>query len=568
VVLSAQILMQAPGTPSGTLFTESFGDTGTLPCGYGVPWNTGLYSYTGCDVIWGKVVTGTGGSVAIGASPNTNLFPQGPKSLLITTGTTTTYVQTVGFLPTIPSGTTFDMSFTIRVHSLTLNSGSTSPLMMFSTDQAGSTWPFLIQFNPVTNNVPALYCQGNTSTKSPSLTIDADNTVTLHVVLGGGAGSSTCSLNGTQWGTWQAKAVGIKYIAIGDIQYSAANATYAIGNLKITTATQGPGAGPSVAVIPSNSGQTTGTAITTSNIASPTTIGGNCTWTQTGSGMNPLTFSSSNLMNLLSPIDVFGVQYGATSTMGVSYNLANGSTAYSFEAQCISFSPVWSWGYRAETSYVGNDGGNASMMSVTSGSDYLSNNFIGSNNPMTVDIESLGGTGGTPDIGAIYASWTSSPLTSYFINNTYELYAVCLVGADCMARGSLTSGTFMVGETMTQGTSGATATFVGIGGTGSLHSIEAILASGTPDATHVWTGGTSGATYTPTTVLVTFHTMKIYDANCNLLNTQKNIASSSTPTLAQSFYIGRIGDTGNPSRVFNIDWYQLDYARGNPIVCR
>jgi hypothetical protein len=87
-----------------------------------------------------------------------------------------------------------------------------------------------------------------------------------------------------------------------------------------------------------------------------------------------------------------------------------------------------------------------------------------------------------------YTNGGTSPLTFYFIAPT---------------AGSVTSGTFTVGETVTQATSGATGIVyypvpVNIGNNGSSMVIYKV--TGSPDNSHIWTGGTSGATFTPTAV--------------------------------------------------------------------
>ena len=81
---------------------------------------------------------------------------------------------------------------------------------------------------------------------------------------------------------------------------------------------------------------------------------------------------------------------------------------------------------------------------------------------------------------------------------------------------------------------------------------------------------TSGAVFTPTSLPTTFHTMKIYDQNCNLLSTQMKIAESDTPSIPETTVeIGRGGDT-NKSGI-NSYWYEdnpfVDFVTGNMIPC-
>jgi len=63
--------------------------------------------------------------------------------------------------------------------------------------------------------------------------------------------------------------------------------------------------------------------------------------------------------------------------------------------------------------------------------------------------------------------------------------------------GSLTSGTFQAGETVTQSSTGASS-MINAAVSGSNPMILSSAVTGTPDATHTWVGGTSSAVYTPT----------------------------------------------------------------------
>jgi len=69
--------------------------------------------------------------------------------------------------------------------------------------------------------------------------------------------------------------------------------------------------------------------------------------------------------------------------------------------------------------------------------------------------------------------------------------------------GAVATGTFSVGETVTQTTSGATAVVQAVLTPTSGNPVNWLVVqsvTGSPDATHTWTGGSSGATFTPTAV--------------------------------------------------------------------
>lgn len=77
--------------------------------------------------------------------------------------------------------------------------------------------------------------------------------------------------------------------------------------------------------------------------------------------------------------------------------------------------------------------------------------------------------------------------------------AVAVVDSSQTITGSKTSGTFIVGEKVTQTTSGAVA-YINNSPTGVQSLIIGATVSGTPTATATWTGATSAAVYTPTAI--------------------------------------------------------------------
>lgn len=129
-----------------------------------------------------------------------------------------------------------------------------------------------------------------------------------------------------------------------------------------------------------------------------------------------------------------------------------------------------------------------------------------------VKVEGLG-TGGTfasglgsnndPDTGTPKITFTVVSLSfddagnSTTITRTvYGTAALRFPYSSVSIAGSYTSGTFAAGETITQATSGATATALFAQSAGGL--LYAKVVTGTPNSSSVWTGGTSGATFTPT----------------------------------------------------------------------
>jgi hypothetical protein len=76
-----------------------------------------------------------------------------------------------------------------------------------------------------------------------------------------------------------------------------------------------------------------------------------------------------------------------------------------------------------------------------------------------------------------------------------------IVNANQFITGSVTSGIFLKGETITQTSTGSTATLLNAV-QGTLN-IQMTTASGSPDNSHTWVGGTSAAVYTPTSAPAT-----------------------------------------------------------------
>jgi hypothetical protein len=555
----AQMAAQQPGTPEGTFFTESFGDTGTQPCGYGAPWNLGLYQYKGCNVIWGSTTIGTGGSISIANSPGATSYPRGPHSLKIVTGTGSTYLQTAGFTPPISASTPFDTQFTLYVastalaaydeeslYSLVAADGSGSPCSAgFSTSKAGSI---------------SLYGGGSTSSAAIPLSLSADHTVFMHCVPGGGSGTSWISLDGGTHETFEANAKQWTYQAVGNYSGDSDNVTYYIGNVMVNAAMQGPGSGPIMYNNLENG--TNGVQLTTAILAAAT-VGGNGTYVQCSNGTYQ-TISTAAQLSLHQPVTVLGTQYtDSSATRGVAFAYAGseGATCY---YRGYSFSPVLSTFEWVETTLPTTD--TTSFVSMdplgnNAGSDFVSH----MQHSGDLYIETEANPNGNPDIGAFFPY---TPGVKYGIATQMQEYSAGSgAGGVYLVQGKVTSGTFDVGETLTQATSGATAQLL-ISPNGN-NAVQISMISGTATATNLWTGQTSGAIITPTSLPTTFHTVKIYDQNCNLLSTQMKIAESNTPSIPDDVEIGRGGDS-NKSGI-NSYWYEdnlfVDFASGNMISC-
>ena len=556
----AQLLGQQMSAPAGSFFTESFGDTGAQPCGYGAPWNLGLYQYTGCNVIWGGLTIGSGGSISIAPSPGSASYPHGKYSLKVVTSTAATYLQSAGFTPTVSASTPFDLQFSLNVASSSLASGGAQPIYSFSPYVGAGTYPCRVDFHSSSSGTIAIRGNGsNTSADSGFLTLNADHIVFMHCVPGGAANSSYVTLDGGTHLTFTAGALAWTTQIIGPWTGTQAAITYYIGNALINASVRSAGNGPPLYL--NFEGGTNGAALSPTNLAA-STIGGNGSWSSCGT--DPQVFTTAAQLSLTRPVDVLGVQYtDATATLGDNFPLAasvGGYCPYAWE----SFSPVASDFEWIATNVPTSDTSTYASMNTFAnerGSDFVSHMV----NSGLLYLEVNANPNGTPDVGSQFAY---TPGARYGVAAQYQQYSAgSAPGGVYLVEGTFTSGTFVAGETLTQSTSGAKATLMT--NPAGNQSLQIQMISGTATSTGKWTGGSSGAVFTPTSLPTTFHTLIIYDASCNVLSIQKKLANSSNPAPPAYWYIGRVGDQNKSglSAYFYTDNVFLDYATGNMIPC-
>jgi hypothetical protein len=432
------------------------------------------------------------------------------------------------------------------LYSFVAADGSGSPCSAeFSTSKAGSI---------------SVYGGGATSSAAIPLSLSADHIVFMHCVPGGGSGSSWISLDGGTHETFEANAKQWTYQAVGNYSGDTDNVTYYIGNVMVNAAIDGPGSGP---IMYNNFENGTNGAQLTTAILTAATIGGNGTWVQCSNGTYQ-TISTAAQLSLHQPVTVLGTQYtDSSATRGVAFAYAGseGATCY---YRGHSFSPVLSTFEWVETTLPTTDTSSYVSMDPLgndAGSDFVSHMQYSGN----LYIETEANPNGIPDIGAFFPY---TPGVKYGIATQMQEYSAGSgAGGVYLVQGKATIGTFDVGETLTQATSGATAQLLILPNGNNAMQIR--MVSGTATATNLWIGQTSGATFTPTSLPTTFHTMKIYDQNCNLLSTQMKIAESNTPSIPDDIDIGRGGDS-NKSGI-NSYWYEdnlfVDFASGNMISC-
>jgi hypothetical protein len=557
----AQVLAQQMGTPAGTFFTESFGDSGAQPCGYGAPWNLGLYQYTGCNAIWGSATVGAGGSIAIAPSPGSTSYPRGKYSLKVVTGTSSTYLSTVGFTPTVSAATSFDLQFTLNIASTTLSANNAQPIYTFLSTPGENSFACLVDLHSSSSGTIALHGVGSSSSSdTPNITLNADHVVFMHCVPGGAAGSSYVTLDGGSKLTFTANATAWTTQVVGPWEGNLQSITYYIGNALINSAVEGQGNGPPLFVNFANGSD--GTALSAALLNS-STIGGNGSWGACSGGTVQI-FSTSAVLDLAHPVDVLGVQYtNSSSTLGADYVLPDSVGDYC-PYTWTSFSPTASEFEWIDTNIPTSDTStyaSVDLFANENGSDFVSHMF----NSGKLYLETNANPNGNPDVGSFYAY---TPGTQYGVSIQYQEYSAGSVpGGVYLVQGSITSGTFQAGEGLTQSTSGAKATL--LASAAGSKALQIQIVSGTATSTNTWVGASSGAVFTPTSLPTTFHTLIIYDANCNVLSKQMKIANSDSPSTPSYYYLGRGGDqnkSGLTSYLYTDNIF-LDYASENMIPC-
>lgn len=412
VPLHAQVMQQAiirsplgAQTPSGTLFTESFGDTGSSPCGYSLN-SIGLSSYTGCNVQWGGLTVGTLGSVAIGTSPGTKAYPQGPNSLNIVTGTSATYVQSVGFTPNVPIATTFDAEFSLYIASTSLGAFNAQSLFITSDDSAGLTFPCKIQYHSTSGGQIAISGVGSSTSSDITVSLTTDHIVDEHCASG--TNNSYITLDGGAHQTFTANANDWNYVTFGDISGNLQTVSYSIGYFIINSSVLGIGAAqPMYANFETS---TNGTSLT-NTILTAATFGGNGDWGACAGGTAAeLTIATAGQLSLLAPITILGVSYndsGATRGVGVDLSITSGQTCpYTF----ATFAPQATVAFKYKSTLPTSDTTTfASGVSIAGGG----NDYVGlMENSGNIYIETFTNPNGAPDIGSKFA-YTAG--TTYFI---------------------------------------------------------------------------------------------------------------------------------------------------------
>lgn len=138
------------------------------------------------------------------------------------------------------------------------------------------------------------------------------------------------------------------------------------------------------------------------------------------------------------------------------------------------------------------------------------------------------------------------------LRTVYITSVVRIPWATSTVNGTFTSGTFTDGETATQGTTGATAVIVGSQSAGTKLRMKTFI--GNEDNTHVWTGGTSGATFTASavrSVLTTGIPDELVTGSAMIFRAALSMPIYANDTATLTVPAGYITNTGGSSQTSN-----------------
>jgi hypothetical protein len=301
----ATISIVSGGNPSGSTFTEYFGNASNL-CWSGGP--------SSCDQMW--VAQGSAQSiVATPGSPPPNTA--GPHSLeMIEPAGTASYIYTTGTFPRLPSGTLFDLYFTLDVTSQAMQAFDLTRLVTPSNAADGSNYPAQISFGYDGSNLQ-LQAGGSSFTSNVNISLNAWHTVQLH--LAGGTNASFMVVDGGAMNTFTENASDFAYLVLGSAAGNLDAITYYIGNVYVNSAL---GGGPPPSAYIDFESSTDGTTIDTGILAASTHCG-NGIWSLSTDPIIGMTISAAGQKQLPSPVTTCSTQYSdAAGTRGLQYDMS------------------------------------------------------------------------------------------------------------------------------------------------------------------------------------------------------------------------------------------------------
>jgi len=362
-------------TPTGSTFTESFGDSSSL-CWTGGP--------SSCDQLW-IVAKGTAQSiVATPGTPPQNTASSNSLQMIETTGTNG-YLYTTGTFPRIPSGTAFDLYFTLNVSSQAMKAYDMTRLITASNSSDGSEWPAQVSFRFDGSHFQVL-ASGSTSASPINIALNAWHTVQLHVTSG--ASASYIVVDGGAQTTFTENAKDFADVVVGTAGGNFDAVTYYVGNVYVDSALGG-GPPPSMYLDFENSAD--GTTVTPSILASSTHCG-NGLWSVTSNPITGLTISTDAQKQLHSPVTTCGKQYtDTTGTRGLRYDISQTSRyaayAWSTPSSSVSAGFYFKIGVTDANYYsafaITAGGGDYAVLHIRGGAIYIET-FTGTTTPIPI----------------------------------------------------------------------------------------------------------------------------------------------------------------------------------------
>ena len=350
----AAISITSSGIPSGSTFTESFGNSSNL-C-----WNGGPSS---CDQMW--MAQGSPQSiVATPGSPPPNTA--GPHSLQMIEPTgSASYIYSTGTFPRLPAGTSFDLSFTLDVTSQAMQASDIARLITPSNAADGSDYPAQISFGYDGTNLQ-LQAGGSTFTSSVNLSLNTWHTVQLHVA--GGTNASFMVVDAGAMNTFTENPSDFAYLAVGSAAGNLDAMTYYIGNVYVNSAL---GGGPPPSAYIDFESSSDGTTIDTGILAASTHCG-NGIWSLSTDPILGMTISAAGQKQLPSPVTTCGTQYSdAAGTRGLQYDMSQTARRATYTWSTTSNSASVGFFFEitvSDTNYY-------SVFNITGGLDYAALNI-------------------------------------------------------------------------------------------------------------------------------------------------------------------------------------------------
>jgi hypothetical protein len=216
----------------------------------------------------------------------------------------------------LPSGTPFDLYFTLDVTSQSMQASDVTRLIIPSNAPDGSNYPAQISFHYDGSNLQ-LQAGGSSFTSNVNLSLNAWHTVQLHV--GGGTNASFMVVDGGAMNAFTENANDFAYLVLGSAAGNLDAITYYIGNVYVNSAL---GGGPPPSAYIDFESSTDGTTIDTGILAASTHCG-NGIWSLSTDPIIGITISTTGQKQLASPVTTCGTQYSdAAGTRGLQYDMS------------------------------------------------------------------------------------------------------------------------------------------------------------------------------------------------------------------------------------------------------